>query len=166
MRTFISTTRAMDCPPVGDWADGSQTTMKGVPIKRWATPRRSNGIGWPTVTVASRRSGRPCKCALRVKTPRSSQTPHVQRAASTTNSETELENRPPAAVEKGTPEKRRGRVAKIRNSSLSLFKMIEARRNTDQTETGAASKNASLRNAPSGPNIGVHITRLNPAGEG
>jgi hypothetical protein len=36
--------------------------------------------------------------------------------------------------------------------------MIEARRKTEPTETGAASKNASLKNAPSGSNIGVHLS--------
>jgi hypothetical protein len=69
----------------------------------------------------------------------------------------ELENRPPAAVEKGTQEKREGRAALVYATSFSLSKMIEARRKTEQTETGAASKNASLKNAPSGSNIGVHL---------
>ena len=158
MRRFTSTTMVMDCPPVVDWADGLGTTMKRVRIKGWATPRRSSGIGLPAVTVASRRAGRRCKSVLQVRTHPSWEERHWQRAWSRRSSETELETRRRAAVETETQEKRRGRVTKIPNSLLSLSKMIEARRKRDQKETGAASKNASLKNAPSGTNVGVHFS--------
>ena len=150
-------TTATDCLVVVEWADGLAITMKSVRIKRWATPRRCSGIGLPTVTEGSRRTGRRCKCVLQGKRPRSSSAHHLLPAARGRSFEIELENRPPLAVEKGTQEKRRGRAAEIPNSLLSLSKMVQARGNTDRTETGAASKNASLKNAPSGTNIGVHL---------
>jgi hypothetical protein len=82
------------------------------------------------------------------------------------SSEMELENGPPAAVKKGTQEKREGRAALVYATSFSLSKMIEARGNGEPTETGAASRNVSLKNAPSGSNIGVHLSgRLHEPGK-
>ena len=73
------------------------------------------------------------------------------------SSKRELENRPPAAVRKGDQEKRTGRAVRPLESSFFLSKMIQARSNKPTTTTEAASKNASLNNAPSGSTIGVHF---------
>ena len=161
MRTFTSTITAMGWRPAEDLGDGLGSTTKNVPINRWATRRRPGGIGMRPSLAASLRTGNRCEHVLEATSHRQRRLDHELKSAcwmsSEMSSEMELENGPPAAVKKGTQEKREGRAALVYATSFSLSKMIEARGNGEPTETGAASRNVSLKNAPSGSNIGVHL---------
>lgn len=73
----------------------------------------------------------------------------------------ELEIRPPSAVRTGTLQKTEREGDGLLGLLLSLSKYVQARINENQTTTGAASKNASLKIAPSGSKIGVHLIEAN-----
>ena len=158
MRTFTSTITVTDWPLGEAWGAGSGSTTKSVRIKRWAMRRRRDGIGTHPSSGASRRTGNRCAHALEATSHREPNPDQEIPSAGWTGSQTELENRPPAAVEKGTQETRGGRAALVCATSFSLSQMIEARGNRKPKQTGAASRNASLKNAPSGSNIGVHFS--------
>src|SRR5690606_8706587 len=160
MRTYTSTITATGWQPVGAWNDGSGSTTKSVRIRRWTMRRRRAGIVRRGSLAASRRAGNRCGLLLKARLYRRADPNRELRSVRWMNSETELENRPPAAVEKGTQEKRKGRAALVYATSFSLSKMNEAQRDREPKETGAASRNASLKNAPSGSNIGVHLNQF------
>ena len=76
-------------------------------------------------------------------------------------SKTELEHKVRVVIYKGTLKKRRERTAEMFRTSFSFSKMDEARQSQMNKTTMAASKNASLKNAPSGTKNGVHFNVLN-----
>ena len=158
MRIFTSRTTAADWTPDAGSANGLTATTKNVRTKRWAMRRPRTFIGRLILMAPGRRPGK--QCVPSRDEAANGCSPDATMPA--TSVKKRLENRAPAALEKGTLEKRRGRTGSVDSGSFSLFESSWKRGKKQKTRTSindSRSEESILNYALPGLKDGVHLTR-------